>query len=125
MQEFRHACRAFKYLHEYLRGNAGKPNCRIISCIFVASDVHQVSKAAFNSHSLFTAAQQSLRFTAGSRLYTAEDQQRRNCSKIYIFMLFKSYASFLLLLHSTLFYHDGNNLSLCFLLYFLFFLFLL
>ena len=39
MREFWHACRAFKYLHEYLRGNAGKPNCRIISCIFVASDV--------------------------------------------------------------------------------------
>ena len=40
MQEFRHVCRAFKYLHEYLRGNAGKPNCKIFSWIFVASDLH-------------------------------------------------------------------------------------
>ena len=38
MQEFRHACRAFEYLHEYLRGNAGKPDCKIFSWIFVASD---------------------------------------------------------------------------------------
>ena len=38
MQEFWHACRVFKYLHEYLGGNAGNPNCKIFNCIFVASD---------------------------------------------------------------------------------------
>ena len=38
MREFWHACRAFEYLHEYLRGNAGKPDCKIFSWIFVASD---------------------------------------------------------------------------------------
>ena len=39
MWEFWHACRVFKYLHEYLRGNAGKPSCKIFTWIFVASDV--------------------------------------------------------------------------------------
>ena len=41
MREFRHAYGAFKYLHKYLRGNAGKPDCKIFSWIFVASDEEQ------------------------------------------------------------------------------------